>query len=1529
MKSVLFSLASVLLAGGLSCSAALPATPVAKAANSPGAFRPTGKIGQVTENPGFNRANSSELTWPETHSTAEALLHAARIHNVSRVSASSPKLRPVKTRKAPGQAIGGSTEGHPTLMGCVSYADSWNITGEGQVGIYEIGPEALEIVSLQEKMLTSYGQVYAGDKYFATEPTLYGSWVYDMSYHIYDTSSWTESAVVPGNYYFNARAMAFDPMSRRAYAITRDDDYYYYLAVMDMNTYDYKNIGKLGTDDWSALMCAADGSVYGIRRSGELVSFDKTTAAITTIGQTGLGSPMMTAGTIDPATGRCFYIYYSGYSSDLYEIDLETAKPTYLYEIPENAQILSLFVPETPVAENGPAAAAGLSALFEGESLSGNVTFTLPSATVSGAALSGTVSYSLLVNGTELTSGQGAAGDEVSCPVTLDASGEYTFTVKVSTADAEGASASVTAWIGYALPAAPSKVALKVADDKLSLSWQEVKVPGAQISYTVISYPSGEVVAENLTDLAYTCDIPVTDELTAWTFGVIAVNGDSRSSESLSNGYISGYLTLPYSQDFELESSRDYFTFVDANEDGKTWEWQFFAESGRLRLNYSYSKPQDDWAVLHPVKFERGKLYTISADIKGTGSYYTEKMEFVVARGNDAASLAEGTVILAPFEFSGEDYATYEASFIAQESGVYYVAFHAISDTFQNIIYLDNVAVSKGSSALAPAAVTDLVVTPDASGALSALLTFNYPVKNMVGDNLTAGGEVIIERDGDEIGRVEASEPGQALQFTDDSPANGSHRYVVTPSSADGRGVETEVSAYIGLTAPKAPVVAVEYGANTGEAVVTWEAPTHDLMGHELGNTPIVYNVQRVANGSNPLTVATGLTSTQFTEQCVDPSADQVFVNYIVEAEAIGGISDGGLSNIYPLGRPEATPARESFGGRVTDYEWGAEASPESFTSWDVYPGSELGIDTYDGGSAVVAYNAYYSDDNTSALISSLFDLTGLEKPVLTFYLYDFMESENRLTVSVNNGKGWTILGDVPTGETHFDWKRKTVDLSAFKDQVICISLLAEIVDYDIMAVDNLRITNDVDHNLAVLGITVPESVEANEEFPVTVSYENAGKNIAAGYTVDLYRDDELIESREGVSLHPEVHTDVTFNTSLAVTAPDAPVFKAVLNYAADQNESDNATPEASVVFLRPTLPAPLALTAVQNSDTEVTLSWNEPDFTTIVPSPSTDDLESYTPFSTGLPTSVIEGDNIGDWTVYDEDGLPTYTGTFDYPGVGEPMAFVVYNSHLQEDNVFGCHSGKQMFLSLASKPDGDRYNDDWLVSPELAGCEQEISFYAKSIDTYGVDKFQVLYSTTGKAIADFTLLSEQESTGDWTRYAFTLPEGTTYFAVRCISEDKYAFLLDDFRMISAKDAVIDLEIHGYNVYCDGKRVNADLLGECAHIHQPDLADGTYSLTYHVACVYNHGESAPSEGVQVDFTKSALDRVDAASAIRILAGKGLVVIKGLDGDEVTVADTAGHTLYHASDASGDLSVSLAPGLYIVRAGSVTAKAVVL
>ena len=141
--------------------------------------------------------------------------------------------------------------------------------------------------------------------------------------------------------------------------------------------------------------------------------------------------------------------------------------------------------------------------------------------------------------------------------------------------------------------------------------------------------------------------------------------------------------------------------------------------------------------------------------------------------------------------------------------------------------------------------------------------------------------------------------------------------------------------------------------------------------------------------------------------------------------------------------------------------------------------------------------------------------------------------------------------------------------------------------------------------------------------------------------------------------------------------------------------------------------------------------------------------------------------------------------------------------------------------------------------------------------------------------------------------------------------------MLDDvtFTRLDAFDG----ELKGYNVYCDGVKVNDAPVTEAAYTHVP--ADDA-AHTYHVTALYDKGESELSEPVTID--QSGLDSILAAGLKVAVEGRDIVVT-GAAGKLVTINAIDGKTLH---SATGDARVAVAPAVYLVTADGKTVKVLV-
>jgi trimeric autotransporter adhesin len=178
-------------------------------------------------------------------------------------------------------------------------------------------------------------------------------------------------------------------------------------------------------------------------------------------------------------------------------------------------------------------------------------------------------------------------------------------------------------------------------------------------------------------------------------------------------------------------------------------------------------------------------------------------------------------------------------------------------------------------------------------------------------------------------------------------------------------------------------------------------------------------------------------------------------------------------------------------------------------------------------------------------------------------------------------------------------------------------------------------------------------------------------------------------------------------------------------------------------------------------------------------------DFEACTDFQLG---------NFAPWTTLDVDNMATWgVAAFDFPNEGYTGSYIAFNSNNTTppaDPVWDAHGGNLCGIVMAANPGP---NNDWLMSTQITlGTNSSFKFWAKSLtNQYGLERFRVLVSTTTNAPASFTLISAGtyvEAPLAWTEYTYNLTAydgDVVYIAVQCVSNDAFAFMIDDIEIIT------------------------------------------------------------------------------------------------------------------------------------------------
>jgi hypothetical protein len=377
---------------------------------------------------------------------------------------------------------------------------------------------------------------------------------------------------------------------------------------------------------------------------------------------------------------------------------------------------------------------------------------------------------------------------------------------------------------------------------------------------------------------------------------------------------------IPYTVDFTDPSVLSVLNIIDANGDGNTWEWNDWQNA--LIYPPSYNTDADDYLVVMPVRAEAGKNYKVTFTAH-TG-YAAERFEVLAGRQGTPDALTMTVIPATPFQ---ADVATdFEGNFTADESGLYFVAIHCISDMYAYDLFPDKLVIEMGSEPTAPVAVSDLTVVPGELGAKLAVVTFTAPSKAIDGTDLTENlTKIELLRDGVVVETLENVAPGATVEITTTVETPNYYTYQVLAYNASGVGLPSDkVKVWIGQDAPGS-FYGVQAADNGTNVEFSWAMVTEGANGYYLNPDDVEYQILATEfNGwSYDYTDVIGsVTGTDhYTLEYNTDEGEQQFTTW-----GIKPVNEAGEG--YPLsvtlltGAPYTLPFEENFADGYASYLW-------------------------------------------------------------------------------------------------------------------------------------------------------------------------------------------------------------------------------------------------------------------------------------------------------------------------------------------------------------------------------------------------------------------------------------------------------------------------------------------------------------------------------------------------------------------------------------------------------------------------------
>ena len=162
--------------------------------------------------------------------------------------------------------------------------------------------------------------------------------------------------------------------------------------------------------------------------------------------------------------------------------------------------------------------------------------------------------------------------------------------------------------------------------------------------------------------------------------------------------------------------------------------------------------------------------------------------------------------------------------------------------------------------------------------------------------------------------------------------------------------------------------------------------------------------------------------------------------------------------------------------------------------------------------------------------------------------------------------------------------------------------------------------------------------------------------------------------------------------------------------------------------------------------------------------------------------------------STWDGDGYPTCTITgLNFNNQGYTGSYIAFQNGTA--NGFTAHGGTKFGCCMSAGSNGP--NNDWFITPAvIIGNSTNFSFWARSAnDTYGLEQFRVGISSDDQNytfIDGNTTSTSTSAPVQWTQFTYDLSQyagQTLYIAIICVSDDVFAFFIDDISINGIQSA--------------------------------------------------------------------------------------------------------------------------------------------
>lgn len=927
----------------------------------------------------------------------------------------------------------------------------------------------------------------------------------------------------------------------------------------------------------------------------------------------------------------------------------------------------------------------------------------------------------------------------------------------------------------------------------------------------------------------------------------------------------------------------DNFPYETTNPADYYFAWNNVLDWGLCLDNGAGPIDHDTWVYTPGLKLKAGTTYQVTFTSYNTveGAVSTVDLGWGEEQNHEAIT----NWIVKDYELIGtqSEPVLWGGEITVDKDGIYYVGLYnhtpADAPNIEGNAQCNSVLEISipGIGGPTPAAC-EVVTTPDPDGFLAVSATVTTPTLTVEGSEIE--GDLIVDftRDNAVVKRIENVAPGTVLTFDDPVVEWGNHTYNAYAVSGNGRGADSNCGpVFVGTPVPNVPNHFTMVSHEGDNVSLQWDAVT---MGEGGVKIPEAQTVKYTVVDASANVLAADLTATSYDGLAVEPGT-QMWNSFGVYASTNGGNSQTSVMTPWTVfgATPYELPFTESFADGNSDKTWLSKApDPQQagvafFATGDRYWDIEVqdgdnGMACLNGAAGMLSGRIHISQPTLLSMWVQVFASSGFDANELQVLVYPDCD----ITQAPDTVKTVQV-GDLGTpSDGYAEWFPMYANLGKYTGKTVILEFRQPSYYYYNTFIDNISTLPLLDENLAVSKLTVPAKATAGRDANVNVKVENLGANASGDYTVELWLNGNKIDEKADSGLEPSEARAYAFVVPVT-TGMVSGDFEARVEYAADQDAADNVATASIGAISYSTLPAP----EIQGNraDGANELTWTVPDYEGC---PITESFEDAEPW-----TSEVEG-----WTIIDNDHNPfggfsdvALPGYENYVSMASWMVFD-WDFFTGASSALMAYTGSKYLGSMyANDGTTDLASDEWLISPRLNGQAQRIEFCARQFTPrFKYEQIQFMTSTGGNSIEDFVNYFDDQDArivikNQWQRMYADIDEGTNYFAIRCVSDSAFVMMLDDITYIPEEN----LKLTGFNLYRNGQLIAQ--LPATATSYVDNVFD-TPRQQYVLAAVYDRGESAPSNLVELDNTVVGIESILGAAQRKVYNLQGVYLGNSMD-----------------------------------------------